>query len=226
MGSYMARFKDHQTALALRKKGKSYSQIKELLKVSKSTLSYWLRDYPLPQEKLRELRDWNQQRIENYRNTRRTQKEQRLAQVYKKQKKLIFPLNKREEFIAGLFLYWGEGGKSKNSSTTISNTDPSLIKFSIKWFTKILGISSEKLRVRIQLYKDMRADDAIDYWSKTLKIPKNQFTKPYFKKSNRTDLTYKGIFVHGTCNVIINNARLCEKILMGLKSIADYYMRV
>jgi len=43
----MARFQDKEKALALRKQEMSYSQIKSILGISKSTLSSWLRDYPL-----------------------------------------------------------------------------------------------------------------------------------------------------------------------------------
>ena len=71
----MARFRDHAKALILRKQGKSYSQIKTILKVSKSTLSLWLRDYPLSRQRIRELRDWSEQRIEKCRETKRKKKD-------------------------------------------------------------------------------------------------------------------------------------------------------
>ena len=51
----MARFKGHQKALTLRKQGMSYGQIKKILKISKSTLSDWLKNYPLTEERIREL---------------------------------------------------------------------------------------------------------------------------------------------------------------------------
>ena len=56
-------------AIKLRKEGRSYSQIKKELRVSKSSLSLWLRQYPLSEKRLRELRDFNEQRIERFRNT-------------------------------------------------------------------------------------------------------------------------------------------------------------
>ncbi|PIR82779.1 hypothetical protein COU20_00415 [Candidatus Kaiserbacteria bacterium CG10_big_fil_rev_8_21_14_0_10_59_10] len=42
----MARRADHQKAVLLRKQGKSYNEIKEILGIAKSTLSGWLHDYP------------------------------------------------------------------------------------------------------------------------------------------------------------------------------------
>ncbi|MCX6713082.1 MAG: helix-turn-helix domain containing protein, partial [Candidatus Vogelbacteria bacterium] len=67
----MARILVKQKAVKLRLEGKSYSEIKNLLGISKSTLSGWLEDYPLSKERIKELRDWNPRRIENFRNTMR-----------------------------------------------------------------------------------------------------------------------------------------------------------
>ena len=104
----MARFKDKEKALALRKQEMSYSQIKNILGVSKSTLSGWLKDYPLSKERIDALRGKNEKRIERYRETRRRTKEKRLNEFYLEEKGKVFPLTNRDFFIAGLFLYWGE----------------------------------------------------------------------------------------------------------------------
>lgn len=221
----MARFEDHKKALILRKQGKSYSQIKKCLKVSKSTLSCWLRNYPLSKQRIRELRDWSEQRIEKCRETKRQKKEKRLKEIYEIQKKLILPLDNRELFLAGLFLYWGEGTKTQPSRLSISNADPSIIKFFIIWMEKSLNIPKTKLKIHLHLYQDMDIKKAIQFWSKTLNIPNKQFTKPYIKKSFLRNINHKGGFGHGTCNAKVNDARLSEKIFMGLKVISDSYSK-
>ena len=126
-GSLMALRKEKSEAIRMRKEGASYSQIKEKLKVSKSSLSLWLHEMPLPEKRLRELRDWNVVRIERFRNTMRRKREGRWAEVRKRAAKDIRTLSKRELLIAGLFLYWGEGTKTSVASTSISNTDPAMI---------------------------------------------------------------------------------------------------
>lgn len=219
----MARFKDREKALILRKQEMSYSQIKNILKVSKSTLSLWLRNYPLSKQRIRELRDQNEQRIEKYRETRRKKREKRLKQFYREQKKLIFPLTKRERFIAGLFLYLGEGSKSQPTILSVSNTDPSIIKFFIHWLIKNLSIPKEKIKIQLHLYNDMDIGKEVQFWSKILDIPHNQFAKPYIKKNSSKMINHKGGFGHGTCNASIGDARLSEKILMSIKAITDQY---
>lgn len=218
----MARFEDHNKALILRKEGMSYSQIKNTLNVSKSTLSCWLRKYPLSKERISELRDTNEQRIERFRETMRQKKDKRLACYYQQQKKLIFPIKKRELFICGLFLYWGEGSKGY-TIVGVSNTDPAMIRFFIKWLTVCFAVPRSRLSAQLQLYSDMDVEKEINFWSDSLDIPRCQFIRPYIKENFRTQISHKGGFGHGTCNLRVCDARMSEMILMAIKSIADEY---
>ncbi|MDP2668524.1 MAG: helix-turn-helix domain-containing protein [bacterium] len=219
----MAKIKEKQKAIGLRRAGKSYSQIKQLVGVSKSTLSYWLKDMPLPDDKMRILRDWNENRIEKFRNTMRQKREARLTKIYSEEKINILPLSERELFLAGLFLYWGEGGKTAEARLVISNTNPAVIKFFIRWLS-IFKVPKEKLRIYVHLYKDMNIKKELNFWAKTLGIPLQQFQKPYIKNSAMSGLTYKNGFNHGTCNAMIGDARLSERVLMGIKALSDHIM--
>lgn len=219
----MARFKDREKALELRKLGLSYSQIKETLEVSKSTLSIWLRNYPLSRERINELRARSERRIERFRETMRAKREKRLLQFYLEEKNKILPLSKRDLFIAGLFLYWGEGSKRIDSRLVMSNTDPAVIKFFIKWAIESLGVPSDKFRVGLQLYSDMNVDKEVQYWSNILNIPRSQFIKPYIKRSVQIRINHKGAFGRGTCNISIYGTRMAERLLMGIKTVSDSY---
>ena len=217
----MARLSDRKRALELRLQGRSYSKIKAELKVSKSTLSLWLRGYPLSEERIRELRDWNEVRIERCRETKRKKKERRLEETRKRMKKEIFPLTIRDIFLAGLFLYWGEGAKTRVSDLCISNTDPGVIQFFILWTTTCLKLPREKIRIHLHLYSDMSIGNETGYWSSVLKVPKEQFRKPYIKESLSTRINHCS-FKHGTCNASISNARLTEEIICSLDIVKEY----
>lgn len=216
----MARKIDKQKAVQLRQKGYSYSQIKEKLGISKSTLSGWLCDMPLSEERIKELRDFSPQRIERYRNTMKGKKDLRLKEVYEKVSRDIGKFSKREIFLLGLFLYWGEGTKAANSSTQLTNTNPAMLKFFIKWL-ELLGVDRKDLRIKLHLYSDMNIKDGIAFWSKELKIPINQFKKPYIKETKLKSITYKNGFGKGTCCVIFENRDLWEYTMMGLKYISE-----
>lgn len=206
-------------AIFLRKKGLSYSQIARELHVAKGTLSGWLSQYPLSKERLKVLRDLNPQRIRSYKDTMRRKKQMRLDSVYKNVQKQIGLLNKREKMIAGLFLYWGEGLKAHDSTTSLANTDPRMILFFVKWL-ELLGVPRTKMKIKLHLYKDMKIEQETLYWSQLLQISKNNFRKPYIKESKLSDITYKSGFGHGTCNVIYGNRDINDFVLMSVK-----YMR-
>ena len=209
-----------QKAINLRLAGNSYSQIKDKINVSKSTLSNWLEKYPLSNERIKELRDNSPKRIENYRNTMRKKKESRLAVIYGKVSKDINSFSKRDLFISGLFLYWGEGTKSQDSMVTLTNTNPAMLKFFIKWL-ELFDVKKKDLKVKLHLYSDMDIKESIAFWSKELKIPVSQFHKPYIKRTDLKSITYKKGFGKGTCSVILGGKYLWEYIIMGLKYISE-----
>lgn len=221
----MARFKDREKALALRKQGMSYSQIKSLLGISKSTLSVWLRNFPLSKERIIELRDRNERRIERFRETMRQKRVKRLEAVYNSVKDEISSLTAREFLMAGLGLYWGEGSKTKEAEAAVTNTDPSVLLFFINWITSFYNVSRSALRVSLHLYSDMDKDSEAKFWIEILGLPADQFTSIYIKDSSSIRINHKGSFGHGTCRVAVYNVHLKEKILMQLKTLSDYYSK-
>ncbi|KKR48937.1 MAG: hypothetical protein UT86_C0002G0112 [Candidatus Magasanikbacteria bacterium GW2011_GWC2_40_17] len=212
-----------EKALSLRKKGLSYSQIKREIKVSKSTLSSWLYFLPLSKKRIDELRNKNLDRIEKFRNTMFEKRKKRMEEIFCREKELLLPLNKRELFLIGLGLYWGEGSKQDWSRVALANTDPNILKFFIKWLTDIHKISRTDLRIGLQLYPDMNIKEEIDFWSEYLKISSDQFIKPYIKKNISKRINHKGGFGHGTCTIMFNRVTLKEKILMQIKVLSSIH---
>lgn len=215
-----------QKAIELRKQGKTYSEIRKRLGIAKSTLSDWLRGYPLSEKELALLESSKKNNkflsIEKTRIVKQKKREARIQKAYEQQKQELLPLTLKELAIAGMFLYWGEGQKRMNGPIGINNTDPKVVKFSLYWLTKVLMIPKEKIHIYLHLYSDMDQNSEIAYWSKQLKIPRIQFAKPYIKTSTRDGLTHEG-FGHGTCALIVSNVLLKEKVMMGIEAIADLY---
>lgn len=218
----MARVKDREKAIQLRFEGKSYSQIKAAIGVNKSTLSGWLKDMPLSSQQFHDL-GVIERRVESYKETCRKRKEKILKSIYDEEEKNILPLSKRDLFIAGLFLYWGEGGKTSQGSLTLSNTNPGMIRFFIYWAINSCNISKDKIKIRMHLYRDMDIEEETEFWIKHIGVQREQFSKPYIKDSNKSGITYKTGFGHGTCNVYIGSAILAKKVLMGLKVLENSF---
>lgn len=207
-----------QKAIELRLEGKSFGQIKTVLNVSKSSLSIWLKNYPLSEKQLKALIKPNPIRYEKMRKTKALKKQKRLDEVYEKMSVKISKLSDRELFVVGLFLYWGEGTKSSESILAFTNTDPDMVKFFVKWLN-LFGIDNKKMKARLHLYTDMNVEKETLFWSKYLNIKIDNFNKPQIKKSKLSDITYKHGFGHGTCSVSYGNIHLYEQVMMGLKYI-------
>ncbi len=221
----MARRLDKEKAIKLRLKGYSYSQIKAELGVSKSTLCAWLSNYPLSKMQIDQLFEDRHKWIERTRNTKALKKQNRRLSVFNKASDVIGSLSSREIFLAGLFLYWGEGGKTQETTTCLTNTNPSMLIFFIHWLLQ-MGADKAKVKIRLQIYKDMDKEEAIDFWSRTLDISRSQFRNPQVKNTNQSELTYKSGFGKGTCTVIYYNRDLSEYILSSLDYLASYFKQV
>ncbi|NBD74263.1 helix-turn-helix domain-containing protein [Patescibacteria group bacterium] len=219
----MAKRKEYQQALKMRKEGMPYSAIRKKLGVSKSTLSRWLRDHPLSKKQIDELRGKNPKRIEQFRQSMRRKRDDRLSDVLEKVRADIGTLSDRERFVAGFFLYWAEGAKTTPYSITLSNTDPALIRSYVQWLA-LLGVPKERIRVRLHLYSDMDYHTTTKCWSQELGIPLSQFRPPYIKQSRRADLSYR-ILTQGTCNVSVDNRDISEYVMQGLRYLTEYYTK-
>jgi predicted transcriptional regulator len=216
------RTKDRRKAIILRREGKTYSEIRKTLHIPKSTLSDWLKGYLLNPNELKRLkkniRHSRDIATEKIRETKQRKKDIRIMKILKEEKQKLLPLNLRELYIAGLLLYLGEGNKGDNSTVSLNNTDPSVVKLYCFWLTQALHIQQIRLRVALHLYKDMDINQSIKYWSNYLAIPKEQFLKPYIKDSNRKDIDQKG-FGHGTCGIYIYDRVIKLRVLAGMNAI-------
>ena len=163
-----SRLREQATKLRLEKE-LSYGEIKKRLNVAESTLSYWLREFPLTEEKIKELRKkgWKKGEAsrERFRLTMRKKKEARYLEVYNKYQKRFTEISKESFFIAGLMLYLGEGDKRNESRIGLTNTDPWVIKFFVKWLIDFLSIPKEKIKVQLYLYENMNVGQENRYQS-------------------------------------------------------------
>lgn len=209
-----------QKALELRKSGASYSEIKQKVKVSKSTLSLWLSNMPLSKERISELRDNNPARIERYRNTMRLKREKRMSETLELVGAQIDRLSARDLLVGGIFLYMGEGSKTTKGTTALTNTNPHILKLFIKWLY-LHNVPTSAIKVQLHLYSDMDSEKQILFWSTILEIPKSQFRKPHIKTSTAHSISYKNKFGQGTCTVLYEDVKLYEMTMMYLKYIQE-----
>lgn len=203
----------------------SYSRIMKQFPVAKSTLSEWLRPFPLSKEKILELRriQWknNEAKIELFRATMREKREKKDKEEYEKYLKQFQKISKNVFFTSGLMLYLAEGAKTSNYTVSIANTDSRIIRFFIKWLGDFFEIPKEKIKVQLHLYENMDIEKEKSFWKNELSFVDNQFYKSYVTKYKKASFLYKESFRHGTCSVYFSNTVLKRKIMMSIKAYLD-----
>ncbi len=221
------RTKLRQKAVDLRlTKQLSYSEIKKRLGVSKSTLSYWLQEYPLTAEKILELRrkGWQKGEAsrEKYRLTMRKKQETDDNHVYQKCA-TFFRENITADmlYVAGLMLYWGEGDKRNKYRIVVANSDPHLLKFFVSWAIKFLKVDAKDFRVQLHLYANMAIPEEEKFWRSQLRLPMSQFYKTQVRKVGKNTYSYKGSLRHGTGSVFLLGVEHKRKIMMAIKAFLD-----
>jgi len=207
----MARFKEKIKAQKLRKQGKSIKEIAKKLKISKSTVSIWCRDIQLTPEQIarldeRQIKGSYKGRIKGAR-IQRERYLKKVETIKKQASKEIKKISKRDLFIAGIGLYWGEGSKT-GCLVRFYNSDPRIIYFMMTWFRKIFNIPTERFGMFININKvhKNRLDDVKEFWSKLTRVPLQQFRKPTLIKT-KSKKVYANFNEHfGTLSIRISKS--------------------
>lgn len=219
-----------ERAVRLRvEKHMSYSEIRKQLGVSKSTLSLWLREYPLSEKRILELRraGWSKGEAsrERYRNTMREKRELEKRACYEAQKQRLQRLTKDSLYVAGLMLYAAEGEKKSRYRVALSNTDAQLIRFHIQWLTKHFEVTRSDLRVQLHLYENMDIKKEEQYWLEVAGLERNQLYKTQVRALRPGSFTYASTHGHGTCAVEYSRREVKEKIEVAIQAFLDLHSR-
>ncbi|NQU83009.1 MAG: helix-turn-helix domain-containing protein [Parcubacteria group bacterium] len=217
----MAKSKEKNKALKLRHQGKSMKEIAEIVGVSKGTVSLWCRDIQLTPEQVKKLyaRD-SGPGYEGRMKGARMQYERRLKRIADGKKdgiKKLKQLSDRDLLIAGLALYWGEGGK-KQRDVKLANADPEVIKFMMKWFREAWKVDEDrfKLTVGINDIHKHRVNEVEQYWSDITKVPRQQFRKTsLIKVKNKKNYDNFPVY-YGTLYIYIRRGAEMYYQIMGL----------
>jgi len=199
-------------AIKLRKKGKSYGEILEKMKVSKGTLSLWLRGVRLAPEQYKRLYVTLRRRnAYKAAKSRQEQRVERTRQIIKNAITEIELLKGNHLFLIGLMLYWCEGDKSDKAETVkFSNSDPILIKLMMRWFREVCRVEEKRFRVELHIHSLHCRQGVEKYWADLTDIPLSQFHKTQIKASSlrhRRNRLY-----NGTCAIRISDKDLFRRI--------------
>ncbi|MBI4067849.1 hypothetical protein HY413_00375 [Candidatus Kaiserbacteria bacterium] len=210
-----------EQARLLRKGAKSITEIASVLNVSKSTASYWCRDIALSKSQLHVLAERQHRggalgRLRAA-ELKRAQRIERVNFDMAQGAQDVGVLNKRDLFILGLALYWGEGYKNGNEECGLSNSDPAIIVIFIAWLRDMYGIRKDDLILRVSLNETHRhrAATVEKYWSHITRIPLCQFTKTSLIRA-RVKKRYANTSTHfGTLRVKVRKGTSLRRRIIG-----------
>lgn len=93
-----------------------------------------------------------------------------------------------------------------------------MVKIFLATLRRIYNVSEERLRVLIYCYGNQNPDNLISYWSKALRLPHSQFTKPYIRWNY--DERKKHKMPHGLVHVRYNDKKLFMQIIRDIDIIS------
>ncbi len=175
-------------AIALRREGKTYSEIMKVVPVAKSTISLWLREVGLsvPQQHVLTAKKIAASKRGGL--AKRKQRIDRTSTIFEEAKAEIGTLSKRELFLIGVALYWAEGSKQKEHNVSeplvFGNSDPNMIECFLRWLN-LVGVQDLDVCYELYIHKSGNVERAKQFWVKIIKQPVWIFDKRvYFKKGN------------------------------------------
>jgi len=177
----------NKKAIILRKKGLTYSAILEKVPVAKSTLALWFKEVKLSNPQYQRI---TQKKLDAAMRGGLAKRNQRIKKTYEivhKAEKEIGKLSKRELWLIGITLYWGEGSKEKDchpgSRVSFTNMDKNMIHIFLKWL-KLCKIEDDEIIFDIYIHENhkKRVEEIKNYWSKITDFPTSKFDHIYFKK--------------------------------------------
>jgi hypothetical protein len=184
----MAKSKERLKARELRRKGESIKSIAKKLKVSSSSASIWCLDIVLTAKQIeklqKHLRDPYYGKRGVYLQKIKEKKLEKIKNLRDEGITQVGELTRRDIFVAGIALYWGEGFK-KDHQVGLATSDVGIARFFLHWLKVCFDIYPNNLILRVTTnisYKE-KVKKIENYWAKELRISISQFSKPFFQNT-------------------------------------------
>lgn len=206
-------------AKQLRLQGKSYNEIYRQCEVSKGTLSLWFRKLAMSraaQQRLAQRVAAGSLRGLIVRNRRQTAlANERRVQRLLAARREIGRLTRRDLWMVGAALYWGEGTKrGTGNMVALANSDPVVISCMMRFFREQCGVPDEKFRIAVHAYRGMDVNRIQRFWSRCTGVPLSQCHAPYLGVSrasrHRRSITR---LPYGTVHIRIADTALFQRLM-------------
>lgn len=205
-------------AIVLRRTGKTYTEIQEMLKspIPPSTLSDWFKHTEFSLEEKALILENGKERI-RMGNSKTVFKKRikKLAYIKSTQKHFTYLKdlldNKDIAKISLVILYLAEGSKHTTGSFCLGNSDPHIIELYLRLLRSCYPIDERKFRCTVQHRADQDAETLKKIWSEITRIPLDQFYG--YKPDKRTiGFPTKKVDYKGVCRIDYLSAAVYNEV--------------
>jgi hypothetical protein len=205
------KLKQKAQAIRLRKQGNSINEIAEKVRVSKSSVSLWVRDITLSgvAKKRIEARLSKGQIASQKAKYEQTALREQFARQRAQQILIDAAFNHNEIKLLCALIYYCEGTKNVSKGVNFTNSDPGLMALFLGLFRQSYELDERKFRVCVHLHSYHDRDKQLKFWSKTSNIPLAQFIKPYQKLHSGL---YKKEGYQGCVSVRYGDVRIAREL--------------
>jgi intein-encoded DNA endonuclease-like protein len=200
-----------ERAYFLRREGLSIGAISKILKLSKSTISCWVKDIELPFHKQEKLRRNIENGLLKASIILREKKEAEQKKIDVSSKSLISKITWNRDYcrLMAAIIFWCEGEKNRLNNVKLINSDPSLVKTFLFCLRHGFELDENKFRALIHLHNYHDEEQQKKFWSSVTGIPVPNFYKSYRKNTRgiRKRQNYQGCL-----SVRYNDANIAKNL--------------
>jgi len=106
-----------------------------------------------------------------------------------------------------LFLCEGDKPKDNLRKVQLTNSDPVVLGYFVQWLETFYLVPRKSMRLRLNLWRGSNEDRAKTFWSNSLGIPLDNFTKTWFKPRGT-----KNKHPNGICRVSFSSKVRMESV--------------
>ncbi|MEI6511479.1 MAG: hypothetical protein WCO25_05610 [Candidatus Uhrbacteria bacterium] len=222
---------DKDKAIALRRQGRSYGEICKALNLpSKGTLSVWFKGLKLSAEaedRLKINKELARKRGLVKFNADRTQRiGLENKDVFEAGNNRIGKLSEREVLLVAAALYWGEGTKSagdgRSITAVLTNSDPLMIRFYLRFLREVLGVKEEKIRAQMIVHDTTSPIAAKAYWQRVTGIDPSAISTTVQVSRASKRIRPKQSLPNGTLQIRVHDRKLFYKIKGMIGGLAEH----
>lgn len=213
---------DLQTkAIELRKKGFSIRNIEKILEVSRASASSWVKDVKLTQPQIDALyKSKKDGGLKGSYKASQNKIQKRLIHtknIEASARRDIAVLSKRDRFMLGIALYFGEGSKTSHN-VSFTNSVAQVMRFMKDWLIEFCKIEANSIRCNVFIHDNLNEKSAKRYWKEMLDLEETQFKKSYIVKNNPNRFR-KTKHTYGICRITVSRIDTLRQILGWIKAV-------